>query len=168
LLTRLEKWLASRRPRYREGLLPGASAAELDAFQSALGIPLPEALRALLSWHNGQSADFVGHLENNWDLMNLNQILQAKKDLDAGDRTQTGWQPTWIPFLDDDQGDYVCLDASQPEAPVREFWQGQTEPPVVAPSPAAWLEQFVTAVERGAYHEDPERGTFLRTTKSSV
>src|SRR5262249_32933681 len=91
LLTRLEKWLASRRPRYREGLLPGASAAELDAFQSALGIPLPEALRALLSWHNGQSADFVGHLENNWDLMNLNQILQAKKDLDAGDRTQTGW-----------------------------------------------------------------------------
>ena len=27
---------------------------------------------------------------------------------------------------------------------------------------AAWFAEFVSAVERGEYEEDPERGTFLR------
>ena len=35
---------------------------------------------------------------------------------------------------------------------------GQT----VAASLQAWVEQFVTGLEQGAYHEDPERGTFQR------
>jgi cell wall assembly regulator SMI1 len=163
VLARLEKWLAGHRPRYHEGLLPGASATELDAAQAALGRPLPLELRALLSWHNGQSGDFVGHLEHNWDLMNTSQITVAKQELDDSDRAQTGWEADWIPFLDDNNGDYVCVDTGQPGGPVREFWQGKRDHPVVAPSLAAWLEQYVSAVEQGAYHEDPERGTFIRS-----
>jgi cell wall assembly regulator SMI1 len=161
-LNRLEQWLAKHRRRYLEGLLPGASAADLEACDAALGIPLPGDLRALLTWHNGQSTDFVGHLERNFDLLRASQIVDAKKALDAGDRAQTGWQPVWIPFLQDDADNCVCLDTGQEGVPVREFWQGRKDHPVVAPSLAAWLETFVTAVEKGEYHEDPERGTFLR------
>jgi cell wall assembly regulator SMI1 len=163
LLARLESWFRSHRPRYLEGLLPGAGASDLEAMQAGLNHPLPADLRALLSWHNGQSGEFVGHLENNWDLMNTSQITAAKLELDGGDLAQTGWQKAWVPFLDDNNGDYMCVDASHPEGPVREFWQGKAKHPVVAPSLAAWIEQFVTGIEEGAYHEDPERGTFLRS-----
>lgn len=163
LLSRLEKWLHQHRRRYLEGLLPGASAQELDVTQAALGVPLPQDLRALLSWHNGQNGDFIGHLENNWDLMSAGRIVEAKRELDGSDRAQTGWQPAWLPFLEDDDGNYLVLDTSQPAGPVREFWQGNPDHSVAAPSLAAWLEQFVGAVEQGRYHEDPERGTFLAT-----
>jgi cell wall assembly regulator SMI1 len=163
VLVRLEHWLAAHRRGYHQGLLPGASDDELDRAQAALGIPLPDDLRTLLRWHNGQGSEVNGHLENNWDLMSAGQIVTAKGELDAGDPTQTGWQRAWIPFLQDDADDYLVLDTSQPGAPVREFWQGKTEHPVVAPSLSAWLAQFVTAVENGEYHEDPERGTFLHS-----
>jgi cell wall assembly regulator SMI1 len=161
LLARLEQWFRQHRARYARALLPGATPAELAALQQALGMPLPEELKALLQWHNGQSQDFDGHLQLDWDLLSTSQIAAAKHDLDAGDRSQTGWQPAWIPFLGDDADDFVCLDTSQPGNPVREFWQGRTDHPVTSPSLAAWLRGFVEAVERGDYREDPERGSFL-------
>jgi cell wall assembly regulator SMI1 len=163
LLARLDRWLGEHRPHFQEGLYPGASPADLDAFQTRLGMSLPRELRSLLAWHSGQSTEFRGHFEGNFDLMSIHEILAAKQELDAGDRTQTGWQTGWIPFLQDDQGDYVCVDTVQAGAPVREFCQGRADHPVVAPSLPAWLEKFATAIEQGRYHEDAERGTFSQS-----
>jgi hypothetical protein len=204
-LTRLERWLAQHRPRYHQALLPGASAAELDDLQKKLGVPLPAELRVLLGWHNGQ-AESAGAFAESWLLMSAAAIAAAKPELDAG-AAATGWQPALIPFLDDDQGDYLCLDSNQstsqvcpdcgapvklrqsvrgyflgcsrypscrhcrnvsPTAieswgltPVRSFWFGKKEHALVFPSLAAWLGEFVGAVERGEYVEDSERGHFL-------
>jgi cell wall assembly regulator SMI1 len=161
----LEQWLKKHRLRYAQGLRPGVTASDLDALK-ALGAPVPDSLRLLLGWHNGQSDDFVGHFEQDWDLMNVAHIIATKKELDAGDRASTGWQTAWIPFLNDDADDYVCLDTSQPGAPVRAFWQGKTDHPAIAPSLAGWLDDFVNALEHGEYHEDHERGSFLRVRGS--
>lgn len=160
LLQRFEVWLTAHRPRYARALAPGASAAELDGLQTALGKPLPDELRVLLAWHNGQSDDFVGFFEGNWALMSAAQIAAAKRQLDAD--AAGGWQPVWLPFLAENSGGYLCLDTSQTPAPVREFWPGNETHAVVAPSLAVWLDDFITAAERGAYTEDPERGAFVR------
>lgn len=165
LLKRLDHALAAHRPAFSKALLPGASPAELEALQTAIGVPLPEELKTLLSWHNGQDTDFVGRFEQDWSLMSTAVIAAAKHELDGGGAAQGGWQRAWIPFLDDDAGDYTCLDTSQHGNPVRAFWLGQTDHPIVASSLGAWLEDFVSALERGEYHEDPERGTFLRSGK---
>jgi cell wall assembly regulator SMI1 len=162
LLARLERWLARHRPRYHGALLPGATPADLDALQKKLGISLPADLRVLLAWHNGQRRDFTGAFEQDWRLMGTDRIAAATADLDA-DAASTGWRPVWVPFLDDDAGDYVCLDTGPAAVPVREFWLGRSDQPVVARSLAEWLERFVTAVEQGKYHEDSERGSFLRS-----
>jgi cell wall assembly regulator SMI1 len=161
VLERLGKWLAAHRSRYAAALAPGASAADLDGLQAAIGRPLPADLRKLLAWHNGQKEDFAGAFEGGFRLMSTRQIAEAKQQLDA-EAGEDGWQPAWIPFLEDDSGDYVVVEANQPGAPVREFWLGRTDHPVVAPSLAAWLTQFAKAVEAGGYVEDPERGEFLR------
>jgi cell wall assembly regulator SMI1 len=163
LLSRLEKWLARHRRHFLKGLLPGASPADLESLQKAVGVPVPADLKALLAWHNGQSDDCPSRFEQDWILLSSDRIADVKRDLDGDTAARDGgWKPDWVPFLDDDSGDYGCVDSSKPEGPVREFWQGRKRHPVVAPSLAAWLAGVVGAMERGEYHEDPERGSFLR------
>ncbi len=162
LLTRLDEWLSTHRARFRQALQPGADMAKLDALAAALGRPLPEELRTWLSWHNGQNADVPGAFEQSWNLMGAREIADAKKELDA--QPHEGWQSSWTPFLDDDNGNYLCLDLASPGCPVRECWRGRSDHPVAAPSLSAWVANFVSALERGAYSEDPERGTLMRRT----
>lgn len=167
-LARLEKWLAAHRKHYLAGLRSGASEKELHAMQAQLGVEVPEDLRALLAWHNGQSEEFIGKFEQDWILLGTDRIPDAYRDLLAGavgNGAGNGFQPGWIPFLDDG-GNYVCVDANEPPGPVRAFWLGNKDHPVIAPSLGAWLAEFVAALEAGEYHEEPERGTLLRKTSA--
>jgi cell wall assembly regulator SMI1 len=159
LLLRLEKWLKKHRKGYAKGLNPGATPDELKALV-ALEKRVPEELQTLLAWHNGQETGLAGKLEQDWLLMSCEQIVEARRYLDEDAALK--WKKAWLPFLDDDQGDYLCVDTSKSPAPVRGFWMGQKEQPVVAASLADWLEEFVRAVEAGEYEEDPERGTFYK------
>jgi cell wall assembly regulator SMI1 len=157
VLTRLDAWFAQHRQRFHAGLRPGASAAECAALGDSLGHPLPGELHALLAWHNGQDPDVPGGFEESWRLMSADQIATAKVDLDAA--ADPVWQATWIPFLENDRGDCLCLDAA---GPVRAFWGGQTAARVEAASLSEWIMRFLGNVQAGKYHEDPERGGFLR------
>jgi cell wall assembly regulator SMI1 len=159
LLARLDQWLNTHRERFQQALQDGATARECDELTAVLGRPLPEELRAVLMWHNGQNPDVPGSFEDNWILMSTEEIAEAKKELDA--EAHEGWRKSWLPFLDNDSGDYRCLDLDSAGSPVLECWRGRADHPVIAPSLAAWLEGFVSALERGAYAEDPERGSLL-------
>jgi cell wall assembly regulator SMI1 len=163
LLSRLDKWLAKNRSKFRKNLLPGASAADIAALGTSLGKPVPAGLAALLSWHNGQGDDYAGYFIDHWLLLSAAKIAAAKADLDAvgGDY---GWKTDWLPFLDDDGGNFVVLDLSNKHSQVLAYWMGE-KAEKLAPSLDAWLTDFVKAVEAGLYHEDPERGTFQRTPK---
>jgi cell wall assembly regulator SMI1 len=130
-----------------------------------LGRPVPASLRSLLSWHNGQVPDAAGYFEQNRRLMGCSAIAAAVKEriaVSSAGHSSDYWDPAWIPFLDDDAGNYVCLDTSRPGAPLREVILGRSNQQLLAPSLLAWLADFVAAVERGDYVEDPERGDFLR------
>ncbi len=159
-LARLDHWLSAHRARFHHGLLPGASAADLDALAATLGKPLPEELRTWLSWHNGQNADVPGAFEQSFNLMSAQEIADAKKELDA--QPHEGWQANWMPFLDSDNGDYLCLDLGAPGCPVRECWRARADHPIASPSLSAWVADFIANLEQGAYTEDPERGTLTK------
>ena len=170
LLVRLERWLAAHRPRLLQNLRPGANEAELHMLQARLGRELPAELRTLLAWHNGQNEEFAGRFEEDWLLMSTEEIAAAREELDqgaVGNGEGNGWKPEWIPFLDDDAGNYLFLDTSQPAPSVRAYWLDLDRQPQAAVSLTAWLEDFVSAVEAGQYEEDPERGTFLRRNPAS-
>lgn len=160
LLGRLDRWLSAHRGRFHQGLQPGASATDCDTLAAALGKPLPQELRTWLGWHNGQSSDVPGAFEQSWSLMSAAEIADAKKELDA--HPHDGWHSAWAPFLEDDNGNYLCLDLASSGCPVRECWQGRADHPVAAPSLTAWLAKFVADLEGGAYVEDPERGALVR------
>lgn len=150
LLQRLQHWLEKHRDHYAKALLPGATTTGL-----------PDELRTLLAWHDGQDPEALGGFENNWRLMSSSQIAEDKAILDK-DAAETGWNVTWIPFLSDGYGNYLFLDTTQTPPPVRGFWAGNSEHEVIAKSLTEWMKDFVTAVEGGKYVEEQERGTFLR------
>jgi cell wall assembly regulator SMI1 len=161
LLARLDKWLSAHRAHYLKGLRHGATPDDCDELEKEIGCLVPEELRAWLAWHNGQDAETVGALEGRWIPMSTQDIAETKKERDAN--PTDGWQDKWVPFLDDDHGNYMCLDTGEPGHPLRECREGHADNASVAPSLTAWLEGFVKALEEGKYHEDPERGTFFRS-----
>jgi cell wall assembly regulator SMI1 len=163
-LARLEKWLVKHRRSYLKALRPPATKQQLDQAQTTLGLTLPADLRTLLMWHNGQEGEFVGCFVERWKLLSIQAILDARKELDeaAGTHQLQGWRTEWLPFLGDDEGNYVIVDTATSPNAVREFWEDRDTHPVVAPSLGTWITEFVTAVEHSEYTEDPERGEFLR------
>ena len=50
----LEGWLKTHLPEVIDDLKPGAPAAALDEFASALGLRLPADFVQLYRWHDGQ------------------------------------------------------------------------------------------------------------------
>jgi cell wall assembly regulator SMI1 len=160
LLARLDAWFKKHRRRFAKTLLPGATPHQLAALERELGRALPDELRAWLAWHNGQSNDVPAAFLQSWHLVDAEQMAQLKKELDAD--PQAKWDAGWIPFLDDDNDNYLCVDSRQPGCPVRECWRGKQERPVVAESLTEWVERFVADVEKGEYVEDPERGEFYK------
>lgn len=150
LLDRLQCWLEKHRPRYLSGLNPPATCADLSDLEAELGRPVPADLKSLLRWHNGQAKGFSGAFENAWLFMSCADIAAATSNADC--------PAGWIPFLDNDAGDFLCLDSA---AAVRAFCLGNSDHPVVAACLDDWLADFVSHVEKGHYVEEPERGHFL-------
>jgi cell wall assembly regulator SMI1 len=160
LLNRLDKWLAKHRKKFHKNLNRGATPVELEQLGKKLAKPAPAGLAELLAWHNGQGEDYAGYFEGHWLLMDAGRIAAVKEELDAS-AGEYGWKKEWLPFLDDDGGNYLVLDTSQKEPPVVVFLMGEKSEQL-APSLEAWMTDFVTAVEAGKYYEEPERGTFKR------
>jgi cell wall assembly regulator SMI1 len=139
VLERLERWLSQHHPRLLETLNPGARPADLDALQAHLGAPVPEPLQDLLRWHNGQANTSAGHLDSNWNLLGTDRLAAVKRELDES-AAQTGWQTAWLPFANDAEGNCLCLDTTQAQAPVRVFRRGSPEHPIIAASLGEWLQ----------------------------
>jgi cell wall assembly regulator SMI1 len=157
LLKRLDSWLAEHRKEYHAGLRPGASPAKLKALEKALGRALPDELRTWLGWHDGQDPAVMGAFVEDFLLLGTEEVPESKEEMDE----EGSGQEDWIPFLDDGQGDYVCLEAGEKEkGAVREVWRGQDEAEVVAPDLTTWVAGLLADFEAGKYHEDPERGGF--------
>jgi cell wall assembly regulator SMI1 len=158
LLKRLDAWLKKNRKRYHKALLAGADERQLGDLSKALGKPVPDDLAAWLRWHNGQDEDVIGAFVESFNLMSADEIAAAVKER----KGTPGWDPAFIPILDDYQDDLVVLDASKPELPVREVWRGRDDKPEVATSMRGWVAHLLAEFEAGKYHEDSERGEFIR------
>jgi cell wall assembly regulator SMI1 len=163
LLARLEAWLKKRRRRYYKALRPGATDAELAALAQALGKAVPDPLAAWLRWHNGQDEDVMGAFVESFHLMSTAEIAEALKQRKSDKR----WQAAWVPILDDYQDDLVVLDTGRAGLPVEEVWEGRDDIIEAGSSFEAWLNTLLADFEAGRYHEDPERGDFLRSRDSS-
>lgn len=155
LITRMDRWLSTNRADYYGELRPGAKPEELSAFESQFGLTLPPDFRELYRWRNGHGGS--ASLQDNRMFMPLDDITSTKDTLDGMIGTDFDdpkwWRKSWIPFLANGGGDYLCLDLTAEDggAPgqLRAFWHDWDKRQVECPSLEAWLRSLVDSMEQG-------------------
>jgi cell wall assembly regulator SMI1 len=168
LLGRLERWLRQYGPGCYRRLLPGVTQRELEAVEGALALQLPEALRELYRWRNGQGqqtgpffADaharysFIPLREVQGVHANLSEILGELEEEGAPGR-DTWWHRGWVPFLDAG-GDCLCVDAEGTlgggVGQVISVFHDDSSRVIEYPSLRNWLETFVVSLEADTWRE---------------
>ena len=119
---RLEKWYHDKAPEIYKNLNDGASMEEVEILQNEMGIELPIDLAASLKVHNGAMEFHNGYhylttaqMLKVWSMMReLNQqgafSTYEPKESVKGLIQNTWWNPCWIPFAEDSQGNLICVD----------------------------------------------------------
>jgi cell wall assembly regulator SMI1 len=157
LIARLDCWLAKNRPDYYALLRPGVTNAELDAFEAQFATKLPTAFRELYRWRDGQHPDSFLPLQFNREFMTLEHVASTKDMLDgmiAFDFDDPEyWRRSWVPFLHNGGGSYLCLDLTAEDGgqpcQLIGFWKQDRDRPVEFASVEAWLADLVDSMEAG-------------------
>ncbi|WP_407539563.1 SMI1/KNR4 family protein [Deinococcus radiomollis] len=195
VLNRFSIWLASELPEVLAALLPGATEAQLNAFEARIGQPLPSDVRALYSWRNGQEQDnlvtgpFFGltflplpEVARQWT--GWQEVLAGMPELGEPDDEYTS-KPAgavqqiyissgWIPFAYDHGGNHLGIDLTPGPAgtsgQIINFGRDEYDRVVLAASMSGFLEWLVSQYETGNFliedEGDGERSLNTRTPAS--
>ena len=158
LIARMDRWLATYRPDYYALLRPGATDAQLDAFDAWFSLRLPDAFRQLYRWRNGQDPMSFNPLQMNWTFSTIEEITETKDLLDGmigSDFDEpTYWRRGWVPFLHNGGGSHLCLDVAAEDGgtpgQLIGFWKADQDRPIEFPTLEAWLEELVSSMEDGS------------------
>ncbi len=175
LWSRLETWADANAPDLLSDLNPGATADQVQALESELGLTLPDAFKASLTVHNGENDGwpckvFVGcgaYLSTLRIVEEWRQRKQFGEDIEEdpdeliqldvitvdGPVRPKMFLTSWVPFLECNGDVFWAMDfspaAGGTEGQIIEVdWESRSWK-VVADSFADFLENFVTALERG-------------------
>ena len=166
---RYEDWLADNAPHLVDALRPGADDEDIEHAENVCGVRFPDDYRAFLRVHDGQNPDAGGmvpggellslsRIEDDWDVWN---DLHAAGEFAEMDSTPRGpvrplwWNPQWIPFTANGEGDHDCLDLDP--APggtagqIVEVWHELDWRTVTFPTFTAWFADLVDGCEAGRY-----------------
>lgn len=137
LLTEIEQLLE---PEIVTTLCPPASERDFLPLEQKLGAPLPMCLRQLLLWHDGQGWNSPLRESDNRRLLTVSEISDALDFfLDPEEDFCQPWGRYWVPFLTNDSGDYVVVDASpMSTGALIAYWHDWDNRPVVDESLPQW------------------------------
>ena len=177
---RIGGWLRKLFPELYQALAPGATSTEIDVAEAALGITLPEGVRASYRVHNGQLPDSpdlpsrrglfgqrrfysLDEMVKDWQLMQSlmeEGVFQGVAGHALGPVRANWWNARWIPVSADSMGNCFCIDMDPvPGGTVGQiisFVHDECERTVIAHSFADWLDDFAYDLETGEYVESAD------------
>ncbi len=168
------EWLAEYTPPSYGALRPGASDDELAALEEALGVSVPEELKALWRLSAGEDGvDGSGLMLGDWALMPLDAVVEVHRmqrgfqEADGEDGTVDEdapvlWKPSWIPFCSFSPDDTVYglyLDGETGEVCQ---WTRYGEREREYESLPAYLELMAVSLEAPLAGAGPEKPGMLR------
>jgi cell wall assembly regulator SMI1 len=173
VLARFESWLQEHAPDYMESLAPGLAEARIDEIGAKLGFELPEPVRTLYRWRDGDPEE-DGRLLFSRIFMPLESAIEQHRMLtemlevgewadDSGRQAPSIWSPEWFPVFTWDNGFHLCVDmggayGGRP-GQVVEVWLKDEDRSIVAPDLTSWLDAQVSSLEAGLwrFEEDHEQ-----------
>jgi cell wall assembly regulator SMI1 len=156
---RIHAWLGANAPAGYGRLHGGASESEIRAAEKALGLELPEDIKASYRIHDGQE-DEPGLLGGEgWRLFSLREIVDL-----WGRWSRYPEMAHRVPLADIVTGDHVFLSVDPKTGrPDRLLIQrhDRTSPDPFMPSFAAWLADFAGQLEAGELVYAEEEGCLM-------
>ncbi len=162
LIKRIDKWLQTNRSEYYNNLNIGINDTELDDFEKRFTLKLPEDFRAFYKWRNGQNINYFKSIQENRIFLPLSEISETKDMLDGmigyDFEDPKWWRSSWIPFLSNGGGDYLCLDllaedGGQP-GQVFSYWHDWEDRSIEYNSFQMWLSDLADSMENGTLELD--------------
>lgn len=166
---RIEMWLGANAHKVLVSLRPGASEDTIAETEKALGVILPEDVKASYRIHDGQASELsimmpkgeflsLGRIMIDWSILKDvydRGIFNKSRSKPAAGVKNDWWNPAWIPFTYDGSGNHNCIDLDPDKegtiGQVIQMWHDDSERPLVASSFTAWLEQLADELEAGEY-----------------
>lgn len=140
LLLELDKLIRDKRPELYSELKPSEEKEPFDE-------NIPDSLKHLWRWKNGQNPNYVGnfHSKTNEMLMSYQDAIEVRNELNeyvaCGDVSKENWKSDWIPFCEDGGGNYMCLSLSSGE--IFYFDKYEVSTGLRFTSIRAWLDDLV-------------------------
>lgn len=155
LIQKLDKYLSTTRPDYYSELNEPLDDSQLDKLEAYYKIKIPEDLRTLYKWKNGQKQNCYEALVNNSTFVPLNQALYDASELNPMIGTdfdiENWWNENWIPIFQNGGGDSICYDLkgifTGDAGQFVEFWHEDNDRNVISPSLEAFLAKIIEFYE---------------------
>lgn len=155
-LEAIAEWHREHHPESAAALQPGLTEAQLEERTRVLPYPLPEPLRALYRWHNGQRNNQP--FFSNFTFYPLEEAIEEYQlGRETAAESQREWPSGWFPVFGF-QGDFFLVDLSQAQgrSPVYFYLSEETEVPVWYENLEQMLKTLCTCFEQGAYYLDED------------
>ena len=163
----------------------GASETDFTQLEQLTQTRLPEDFKAVYRVFNGQ-ADVDAYVFDGEEWLSLARMAEeweVWKDLLDNDTFSDGgkafssdaetgikpvwWSDKWLPFTYDGAGNHLCLDldptAEGTYGQVIRMWHDDAERSIEASSFAAWLGDYVAALESGQYVYSDDYGGIVNS-----
>jgi cell wall assembly regulator SMI1 len=183
-IARLDTWLRQNAPAFYEVLGPGLSDEEIIDLERHLNVTLPEDFKEFYRWKNGETAN-ADFYPWNGVLMSAEWICQKWCSIpgmrssdevipaEELDKELRFWNPKWVPFLDQLDGNLVCVDTEGSfggkRGQILWFIHDDDHHTILHESMTKWIETVVTLLENPSFTDeegiDPEAYGFLAAEK---
>ncbi|MGX7666746.1 SMI1/KNR4 family protein [Flavobacterium pedocola] len=149
-IQKLDNNISTLRPDFYNCLKKPLDETAITKLEEKFKVQIPDDLKALYQWKNGQSDDCYDSFVNNSMFIPLNQSLAIAKELTAMIGTdfeiENWWNENWLPVFDNDGGSYICYDLSGiftgEKGQLLEFWKSDNDRNVIAPNLESFLIQL--------------------------
>jgi len=159
VLDDLDEWLVHNNRPVASALAPGASKRAMDGAEAASGYPLPEEVRQVLGWHDGNlSRALDTPLLWYHALLSIDASMELRRTMSM--IPGAGFRRNWWPlFVFQDEIYFVaCTKERHKALPVR-FYMGEVpETPAAFTSVSSLFETLLTGFTSGAVHSPDDEG----------
>lgn len=151
ILVSLDQLIESNRKEYYSSLRPGLDDATIQILENRYGITLPEDLKNLYKWHDGQRYDNYEAFVNNCTFLQLDQALDSAAEftsmIGSDFELPDMWHETWIPIFSNGGGDFICYDLAGSfdgqAGQLIEYWHADNDRNIIAGNLSSFLQALV-------------------------
>lgn len=155
IIQKLNNHLSASRPEFYASLQPPLDDKAIALLEEKYKLTIPNDLRLLYQWKNGQADDCFEAFVNNSTFIPLEEVLDTAAEntsmIGLDFEIENWWNENWIPIFHNGGGDYICYDRggifTGQQGQLIKFWHADNDRNVIAPSLEAFLNQIVVFYE---------------------